>query len=320
MRNHTSFCLFSQVEDLLQVLDYSNQFMEVGFRFSGSDSKKLRVSIHNKCVEYAKHMEVRTVEALKFSVENDMWIPMPVPKDFSLSSMKEFAVKRNRRRSLLRRDSRNGILSNHRQNSSNGIVEHVNDMDSFESYLSEHNVFREACERLQSGAQNSPEQMEVKHFDDDENLFTFKSVLSPSRAVYKRIPLVTSASLNFIRSIGKYIAMMEILDPVARQAFFSIRDLFDFYFFTVFSLFGVGTERFFPPQNVPQGKQGKQTVFGSKSINENLPWNQPPYPSLVRSVNKIRDRIVSGNFIATPIPGMELSLTTHTSPSRVLGG
>eukprot|EP01083_Nonionella_stella_P005013 14614_1 len=216
--------------------------MAIGRRFSGSDSVSLRQSIHYKCIEYAKNLETRSLESLKSSFENEMWIPLPVTKSFGIDSIKEFTPTVASSDSARTENSENSQNYDNTADSGRTTPSGSGDSGDFEAFLDARNVFREMS-RQSTGSERTDVPL-----SEDESIRSRRSPASVnSPTLRKRAPLVTSASLNFVRSIGKLIGVMESLEPVSREVWQTIRDLFDFYMFAVFSLFGVGMERFFRP-------------------------------------------------------------------------
>lgn len=87
------------------------------------------------------------------------------------------------------------------------------------------------------------------------------------------LPSVTSSSLNVARFIGKYIAIMRDLGPLALDAIKGLQELFDFYLYASFMMFGISASRFFTSDFDPK-----------------------LYPTLRRSVLSVKNQVESGEF------------------------
>jgi len=86
-------------------------------------------------------------------------------------------------------------------------------------------------------------------------------------------PLLSSSSLTLARFLGKYIHIMQALSPLAVNALYGLAELFDFYLYTVFNLFGVAAHKFY------------EESFGTSL-----------YPRLRAAVMAVRERIEAGSF------------------------
>lgn len=88
----------------------------------------------------------------------------------------------------------------------------------------------------------------------------------------KFIPIVTNTTLNVMRVIGKYMQMMTVLKPIAFDVILCMSQLFDYYFYTVYSFFGADT-----------------TIKNERSINNRL--------------NIALQRIHNNLIAESPVPG-----------------
>ena len=52
-----------------------------------------------------------------------------------------------------------------------------------------------------------------------------------------QVPILTNTSLMVLRLLGKYIHLMQMLEPISNDVFISMTQLLDFYVLTVFNHF-----------------------------------------------------------------------------------
>jgi hypothetical protein len=66
---------------------------------------------------------------------------------------------------------------------------------------------------------------------------------TPSRKIVQKrkqdgiVPILTNTSLMLLRLCGKYLHLMQMLEPISENVFISMTELLDFYLLTVFNFF-----------------------------------------------------------------------------------
>lgn len=126
-----------------------------------------------------------------------------------------------------------------------------------------------------------------------------------SRNQKKKPIVLTSASFKLVKYIGQLVQMIECLEPVADEAFNTLMDIFDFYLYTVFVLFGPEMKRFFVDERMANLFTGMAPK--GKGNQNRKPAPRPPkakgvtdtrYVLLKQTVNSINTRLRMNAFAA----------------------
>ena len=92
----------------------------------------------------------------------------------------------------------------------------------------------------QGGGEDSdsdPEELKRDVIEEDEPTFHSRNSVKKAK-LSANVPLVTNATLNVLRLFGKYIQMMQALEPIAPQVLSCMTQLYDFLFYSTFLFFG----------------------------------------------------------------------------------
>ena len=80
---------------------------------------------------------------------------------------------------------------------------------------------------------------ELSDEDDDDILHgdSIDDETDSSSKKFENMPILTNTSLMLLRLFGKYLHLMQMLNPISAEVFKGLTALFDFYFLTAFRLF-----------------------------------------------------------------------------------
>ncbi|ETO09714.1 hypothetical protein RFI_27663, partial [Reticulomyxa filosa] len=346
-----------KMEDLLLALHGAEVFRLIGQSFSGSESADLENSIRGKCRQYLDHFRKNFFESMKSTFDNEMWVVLPIPKNFGVNDIKELQKSPHLVQSFQTKNystsaasftpvstaapssvsslsssssssstpppslaiakvmSQNGVekkeekeeknsnaeedektpssqvnvdgATQKKDNNNNSEeekgstgksgseVEDTNGAKSkvvengsivqptvatskthphvYQQFLSGENIFDQLLKNKQESEQMASGQIELDGANDadtrEESKKSFEKPLIAKPNDDGSEPVLTSASLNVAKHLGRCLQVMECLDPVAFEAFQALRESFYFYLYHVFVWFGVNVQHFFDSTN-----------------------------------------------------------------------
>ncbi|ETO04915.1 hypothetical protein RFI_32482, partial [Reticulomyxa filosa] len=146
----------------------------------------------------------------------------------------------------------------------------------YQQFLSGENIFDQLLKRKQEAEQTSSNKT---MFDanagagiggeDEERVLDRRPVVGKPNDDGSE-PVLTSASLNVAKHLGRCVQVMECLDPVSFEAFQALREAFNFYLYHVFVWFGVNVHYFFESTNKYSSTLDLLTDSTSTSIVSSL--------------------------------------------------
>eukprot|EP00656_Telonema_subtile_P019648 TRINITY_DN20871_c0_g1_i2.p1 TRINITY_DN20871_c0_g1~~TRINITY_DN20871_c0_g1_i2.p1 ORF type:complete len:619 (-),score=221.60 TRINITY_DN20871_c0_g1_i2:67-1923(-) len=218
---HLASC---KVEDMLIVIEHTKQLMDVGEMYSDSDSTILRGSIANKTSQYFKSFHQSNADQLAVVLDNESWMPIPVKPDFSVKSIKELQVGFSLARPLVHDGA-----------------------EADKEWAAAGNPFSGPDLHAQAQAQAAEEDDEADaaallgEIDEDAAPGEQRSSTSRRRAQSKGDGtsssglVLTNASMVLIRSVARYIMIMDKLD-LGSEALTGLVLLCDLYVYNVFAV------------------------------------------------------------------------------------
>ncbi|KJE94282.1 hypothetical protein CAOG_008840 [Capsaspora owczarzaki ATCC 30864] len=257
-------------ESFIQVLDIVNRLIEIGDGFGGQGSStSLKDSLKQKSALYFGKFHRSQMADLRVMLEHESWFRCPVHPSFSALNLKEFYFLRAnaiRKQSAPTHSTGLAGLEFFENYSTNGKT------NPFEA------VLRDAARQaedigmvdLEDGQQPDPTDARrrstatklktAKSKDEDDEDERLKgdfidendgSPLSNSQSrprtassakdIEEAGPIVSLATLNYLRVIGRYIQMMDVLKPIVFDVMVGMSQIFDYYMYSVYLLFGVDT-------------------------------------------------------------------------------
>lgn len=278
-----------KLEEFIRVLDLVNRMIEIGEEFCKSKSEGLQDSLKQQSLNYFKNHHRYRMEELRMFLENEGWELCPVKLSFSYVQLLEFRFMKSWMKSpnstlnlSTTEDSSgggSGMESSKRryfmQSATKNPFDEKPDEDENEDFFTG-SLDDEDNGNLSDSDSDVPDELKQDYIDEvtgegRSNSRQTKRRLSKSKNE-KFIPIVTNTTLNVMRVIGKYMQMMTVLKPIAFDVVLCMSQLFDYYFYTVYSFFGADT-----------------TIKNERSINNRL--------------NIALQRIHNNLIAESPVPG-----------------
>lgn len=278
-----------KLEEFIRVLDLVNRMIEIGEEFCKSKSEGLQDSLKQQSLNYFKNHHRYRMEELRMFLENEGWELCPVKLSFSYVQLLEFRFMKSWMKSpnstlnlSTTEDSSgggSGMESSKRryfmQSATKNPFDEKPDEDENEDFFTG-SLDDEDNGNLSDSDSDVPDELKQDYIDEvtgegRSNSRQTKRRLSKSKNE-KFIPIVTNTTLNVMRVIGKYMQMMTVLKPIAFDVILCMSQLFDYYFYTVYSFFGADT-----------------TIKNERSINNRL--------------NIALQRIHNNLIAESPVPG-----------------
>lgn len=199
------------IEDFLKIIDATHLLIEIGRKFCGSDSQSLHDSLKVQCLAYFNSYHHERLEELKMHLDNEGWALCPVKSTFKVQQLVEFRYVNAKQSKSPRK--------------SNLDYFHV-----FHDFLEE-SILEE--DFLLDELSDDEDEDDILHGDSIED----ETDGGTSKKNFENMPILTNTSLMLLRLFGKYLHLMQMLNPISGEVFEGLTALFDFYFLTAFRLF-----------------------------------------------------------------------------------
>jgi hypothetical protein len=229
-----------KIDEFLHVLDSIYRFIAIGEAFSGCDSDHMRRSIKLQSKQYFENMHKRRMEDLSIMLANEHWHPCPVADDFELDRIKEFAPMSAS--TLLAGTARaDGDTSSAAAAASD--AERI-----FAEQARSGNPFSKAAlQAAAAAASKARREVQLPAASADGGGASAQAaavVATPASAADadatdegEKRNFLTSTCINVAKFIGKYVQMMQILEPISYQIFVGLEQIYNFYLYAVFKFF-----------------------------------------------------------------------------------
>ncbi|CAF0983402.1 unnamed protein product [Adineta steineri] len=268
-------------EAFIQVLKLTNRLMEIGEQFCQSDSSILQEAMRRQSIVYFRSYHNGRLEELKMFLENETWQWCPVKSTFHITQLHEFRFLRET--SSIASDLTTSTSFNQKT-----------DFDLFDRYLYTEREHPFDLDQTRTTLSSSPSQYSTNSYDaNDENMLNGNShnerkVRSDSNSssesdseneqkrssMYRNrshyhddkngSTIVTNTTLNVTRLFGRYMEMIEMLKPIAFDVIICMTQLFDYYLYTVYTLFACDMD------DIPVDALSSRLRFTIKRISDNL--------------------------------------------------
>ena len=214
----------------------------MGKEFCGHDSETLQESLQKQCLAYFQTYHVARLDELKTHLENEGWTLCPVKLSFSPRSLTEFGHMKQSLKSPSKSPSKRSSISSSEAGGS-----------YFVRYWADGNPFDEGLREV--GCEEDILVFDVAHSDEasseeEESLGTTANlqdnlasavnsrgerewVAPPPRQGF----CLANTSLMVLRQFGRYIHLMKLLHPISSDVLLGIKQLFEFYLFSVYKVF-----------------------------------------------------------------------------------
>lgn len=200
-------------DELLDMLDIVETLVEMGRQFCQSNSDVLRESVRQQSINYFRGFHRGKLDELHVFLENESWEQCPVRADFNVFQLIEFR--------FLNQNNRSTTCHVEKPFDANFYA-----LDSVLSPFSSR-----AISSAEDGIVCSPEISENSSECSDERKTGCASAT----------PLLANTTLSVLRLFGRYIHFMHLLKTIAFDVLICLNQLFDYYLYAVYKLFGAAS-------------------------------------------------------------------------------
>ena len=166
-------------------------------------------------------------------LDNEGWALCPVKSNFKVSNLKEFrsstfSQKISPYRNSPRKSVKNFVMTSNTD-------DFVSPFDNFldESILEEDFMLHD--EVLDYSDEEDNEELQGDFIDDGGSATAEE--FQKSRQIKTPFPVLTNTSLMLLRLWGKYLHLLQMLEPISDEVFLAMTNLMDFYLFNVYQAF-----------------------------------------------------------------------------------
>ncbi|EGC39635.1 hypothetical protein DICPUDRAFT_147568 [Dictyostelium purpureum] len=302
-----------KIDDFLLVLNSVTKISEIGEEFSGHPSHKLKQLIINQSKTYLDNFHCSRIEDLRTVLENESWTSIPVDSTFNakveLRLHKKSKVHTDRLhgdhlfQSIKTKGNPFSQLISYKKNR----LPSTHTSPTIKSQPNNSNNNNAAVPKVQAPSTNG-NKIEIDSDDENEELKQEyiqedmdsdeeeehkkkkqqqqqqQSQQSQQQQQQEKIILVSSATIGFVRNIGKYLEMMEMLPHISTDIFNSICQLVEYYMYTVYSFSG-----YLDPQGFSlEALTTKIEKTISERQFEDLSFTKP---HVSKFINKMKERV-----------------------------
>ncbi|EUB56811.1 Coiled-coil domain-containing protein [Echinococcus granulosus] len=216
-------------EEIVATLNIVNRLVRVGEEFAGHMSFDLLEMLKNSTRGFFGEFHRMHMERLRLFLDHEGWEHVPVRPGFSLFDLHEFHTLTdlfapNGDAFTAIEPGVSGSPSPSREN----LFKEPYDCHFFDLGLDDSKID-------QKGSLENDTELPVDGTVVGEN----SDQLTPSKQVAaSSSPILASTTIEVFRLFGRYLQMMRLLRPIASEVMHCIGQIFDYYLFVVYSLFG----------------------------------------------------------------------------------
>ncbi|KAF2077128.1 hypothetical protein CYY_001575 [Polysphondylium violaceum] len=300
-----------KIDDFLLVLNSVTKISEIGEEFSGTPSHNLRKSIDNQSKSYFETLHRKRIEDLRTMLENEPWNNIPVGPDFDVRA--ELRIQNKGKAKIERlhgdqlfysiKDKGNPFseLISYKKNKlpSNQSSPNLSSINNSSTSNSNSNSGKSKS-KIKSDTEDSDEEneelkQEFIHEDEDDMEAHKKKLKAKQQRIQKQqeeeqkqqednMILVSSTTISFVRYIGKYLEIMEMLPHISVDIFNSICQMVEYYMYTIYSFSG-----YFDPQGFSlEALTSKMEKTISEKSFEDLSFTKP---QVSKFIDKMKERV-----------------------------
>jgi len=302
-----------KIDDFLLVLNSVTKISEIGEEFSGTPSHNLRKSIDSQSKSYFENLHRKRIEDLRTMLENEPWNNIPVGPDFDVRAELRIQNKGKTKAERLHGDQlfysikdkgnpfselisykKNKLPSNQ---SSPNLSSMGGGSSNNNSSTSNNNNNKKSSSTTEEDSDEENEELkqEFIHEDEDDMEAHKKKLKAKQQRIQKQqeeeqkqqednMILVSSATISFVRYIGKYLEIMEMLPHISVDIFNSICQMVEYYMYTIYSFSG-----YFDPQGFSlEALTSKMEKTISEKSFEDLSFTKP---QVSKFIDKMKERV-----------------------------
>ncbi|OQV16817.1 Syndetin [Hypsibius exemplaris] len=289
---------------LLSVL---KRFCIVGKEFGGVNSDALMDAVKQQASRFFNMYHRTKLEELHFFLDNESWEVCPMKSKFTCLDLWEFQFLRPRTQlpsgssqSFVEKAAGDaGRESSHTSATTHFFLEFGSSGTPFDDLFRSEEQHEDVLVDSGDGDKRSSDsdddimdELKQEHIDETGE----KRRGSPKQrrsSAFKSIslggPVVTNSTLSVLRLFGRYIFFVAMLESNAPEVINALSQLFDYYLYTVYSLFSTEIHEYFESLVI-----SKRLQVGVKRIRENL-------------INMNSDHVETGPDGKTRIPAPQIS-------------
>ena len=204
------------IDELLDLLDIVETLVEMGKQFCQSNSDVLRESVRKQSINYFRCFHRGKLDELRVFLENESWEQCPVRSNFNVLHLIEFR--------FLNQSSR----SNSEVPSNNG-----------QFYLMDLTTSPFSSRGTALFEERILDRSSDKSSNFSENAYEFHEEHKAEGGITE--PLLANTTLSVLRLFGRYIHFMNLLKTIAFDVLICLNQLFDYYLYAVYKLFGTSS-------------------------------------------------------------------------------
>jgi len=290
------------IDQFIRIIGVVHQLITIGGAFCQSTSSTLAESLKQKCLAYFQNYHLERLQELRMHLLNESWTACPVKDSFNLYQLQEYFQLNN----IQTIDS-----PSKQKCSSDWIPECPFDLDNTLALQEDFLVVENPQATNLDQDSSSDEELKRDFIPDGEFVASTPSSKKhpapfkggghrPQSTSSTSLPVITTTSLMVLRLCGKYLRVMQMLQPIARDVFVAMTQLMEYYFINVHHMFtqdlrseshhAVPTFKFtsyldrvraslIKPEPIPQSES-----VGLNSINKSL--NKTSINNFLNDLNK----------------------------------
>jgi len=252
------------IDSFICFLDIIHRLIRVGKEFSGSDSETLQESLQKQCLSYFQAYHSSRLDELKTHLENEGWALCPVKLNFNVGSLVEFShlkvSKSPSKKSIAGESSYFKRYWEQKTPFDDCLKEQRNEEDFLTD--SDHNPHSDSDDDL-----SEEQKMEIFNENEGSSGSTF-STLKDRKWVpppAKQGLCLANTTLMVLRLFGRYCHLMKLLHPIAEHILLGIKQLFEYYSYSVHKFFSVDL-----PESEYYSMYEEQLIQYLKNIEKNV--------------------------------------------------
>ncbi|VDN50982.1 unnamed protein product [Dracunculus medinensis] len=214
-------------DHFLDIVDMSARFRHFGRKYFGNSCTEVSVTLEKHIHLYFGRYHHDKMEELRMFLESEAFAPCPLPQRFTIFDLQEFAFLKGSLECCDNNDETIFDMNDELNLGEQLDFEVIGDFVQ-NPFATEADSF--SCSRNMA---NIISNLAIPESNDDW-LQESENQLNP--------PIISNAALNLLRFFGRYIRMTFMLDSVAEQAVASIMQLFDYFFYSLCTLFSADSE------------------------------------------------------------------------------
>ena len=225
------------IDNFIRFLDTIHKLIQVGKEFSGSNAETLQESLKKQCLSYFQAYHTSRLDELKTHLENEGWALCPVKLNFSVRSLVEFAHLKATKSPSKKSVAGESSFFKQYWDQKTPFDECLNEARAEEDILAGDADLDSATD---SDDDLSEEQkLEILNENEGSATSTFsalkerKWVAPPARQGL----CLANTTLMVLRLFGRYSHLMTLLHPIGEHILIGVKQLFDYYTFSVYKFF-----------------------------------------------------------------------------------